>query len=452
MTINSARPVEFRSVKQLANRLNANRDQELQKLISVEDYDVPSWQRQVVWSAEDMGLLAYSIVQNYPIGMVVLWKKPNGIRVPIDGRQRLTAIQSFHAGRIAIPDLPGIDEPFRNRKFVLRDGDEASGFRQLDMEHRETFEDYEPSIVEYEDINESTAMDIFVKLQGGKSLNKAEVRAALGGRLCDFVTELAANTVSAGTDDSDEEDTPSGHSFFKEVNVRNVRKAHRNLCDILLHEFLYPGRDKHWTSLETMYRDKAATLSEDEKRRFRSSLTRFQRSVEVDERGRKVVLPQLRSAFLILTFYQTWREVNDKYILPPNFSFSSIIREFETNRVEDPDEYPWVNFTSALSNAGYAQNRMRQRFNFLMSYILQKHPSLRSKNEDRRLFTEQQKIAVWDRADRQCEWMDDNGRCGERFPNFREADADHFVLWSEGGATTVENGRLLCRTHNRRPR
>jgi hypothetical protein len=144
--------------------------------------------------------------------------------------------------------------------------------------------------------------------------------------------------------------------------------------------------------------------------------------------------------------------LNDSYTLPPSFSFSSVVREFETRRVEDPDEYPWVNFTSALSNAGYAQNRMRQRFNILMSFILQKYPSMTPKNAGRRLFTEEQKIAIWDRADRQCEWVDDNGRCGERFPNFREADADHFFKWSEGGTTTVENGRLLCRTHNRRPR
>lgn len=180
MTINSARPVEFRSVKQLGNRMNANRDTELHKLISTEDYDVPSWQRQIVWNAEDMGLLAYSIIQNYPIGMVVLWKKPNGVRVPIDGRQRLTAIRRFQAGHVAIPDLPGIEENLRNAKYQLLDGDEAAGIKLLGMEQREIFDDYEPSIVEYEGIDEATAMDIFVKLQGGKSLNKAEVRAALG--------------------------------------------------------------------------------------------------------------------------------------------------------------------------------------------------------------------------------------------------------------------------------
>lgn len=216
MTINSARHVEFNSIKQLVNRLNANRDSERDKFISAEDYDVPSWQRQIVWTPEDMGLLAYSVIQNYPIGMVVLWRNSNGVRVPIDGRQRITAIRQFHAGRVAIPNLPGIEEELRNAKFALLEGDEANGFKQLEMSYREIFEDYEPSIVEYEGIDEARAMDIFVKLQGGKSLNKAEVRAALGGRLCDFVTELTSGSYAPGSDDYDEEDVPSSHSFFRE--------------------------------------------------------------------------------------------------------------------------------------------------------------------------------------------------------------------------------------------
>jgi len=170
MMINSPRPVEFRAIKQLINRLNANRETERNILISAEDFDVPAWQRQIVWTPEDMGLLAYSIIRNYPIGMMVLWKKLDGIRVPIDGRQRLRAIREFAEGRIAIPSLRSIPDEFKNSKYKLLKGDEEKGFRLLDMSYRETFDDYEPSIVQYDDIEEASAMDIFVKLEGGKSL------------------------------------------------------------------------------------------------------------------------------------------------------------------------------------------------------------------------------------------------------------------------------------------
>ena len=30
-----------------------------------------------------------------------------------------------------------------------------------------------------------------------------------------------------------------------------------------------------------------------------------------------------------------------------------------------------------------------------------------------------------------------------------EMDADHVTAWSKGGATTIENCQMLCKTHNR---
>ena len=31
---------------------------------------------------------------------------------------------------------------------------------------------------------------------------------------------------------------------------------------------------------------------------------------------------------------------------------------------------------------------------------------------------------------------------------FNEMDADHVTAWSKGGATTIENCQMLCKTHN----
>jgi hypothetical protein len=87
MTINYARPAEFRSVKGLINRLDANRDNERDLLISIDELDLPSWQRKIVWTPVQMGLLIYSILRGFPIGMMVLCHNSDDIRVPLDGRQ-----------------------------------------------------------------------------------------------------------------------------------------------------------------------------------------------------------------------------------------------------------------------------------------------------------------------------------------------------------------------------
>ena len=242
-------------------------------------------------------------------------------------------------------------------KFVLQDGDEEMGFNRLTMELREQFDDFDPLIVEFENIEEQVAMDIFVKLQGGKSLNKAEIRAALGGLLCDFVTELTygAKVVDEG---EDFEEQPSKHPFFKEISLRNTRKAHRTLADVLLHEFLYPGTNKHWTSLEKMYLDNAKSLTAKEKRGFLSSLGKFQKQIQFEENGEKKLLPQLRSTFLILSFFRAWRELSEHYALPDGFDFAESVKEFERLRQDNDQELPWLAFTAALSNAGYSQNRI----------------------------------------------------------------------------------------------
>jgi len=426
--------------------MNANRVSERGTLISAEEIDVPSWQRQLVWSDEDMGLLAFSILNNYPIGMLVLWRRSDGLRVPIDGRQRLNAIRRFAEGTVAIPALRHVPLEFQNKKYRLLEGDDEGAL--LGLEYREQFDDYELSILQYDEIDERTAMDIFVKLQGGKSLTKTEVRAALGGRLCEFVTDLTS--AAAGNDEEeDEEAPPSGHPFFSEVNIRNSRKAHRNLCDVLLHEFLYPTQDKHWSSLETMYLDKATTLTSEEQNRFRRFLNQFYRAVQVSVNGEPRVMPQLRSAFLLLTYFRAYRELSQDYALPSGFDFASVVREFERMRSENDQEVPWVNFNASLSNAGYAAARTKQRHHILMSFILRAHQGIVPR-DPRRAFSEAERIAIWDRADGQCEFIEAGGeRCPETFANFRDADADHIVRWIEGGPTTVENGRLLCQPHNR---
>ena len=192
MPLLSPRGVGFRSIKHLINHLNVNRETERHELISVDDIDVPSWQRQIVWSPEEMGLLAYSIINNYPIGTIILWVKPDGIRVPIDGRQRITAIRRFYEGQISIPPLPAVQRDFWSKKYRLLENDEEQGFKELETRFKDIFDDFELSMSQYENINEDIAMDIFVRLQGGKSLTKTEVRAALGGLLCDFITSLTS--------------------------------------------------------------------------------------------------------------------------------------------------------------------------------------------------------------------------------------------------------------------
>ncbi|MGC4074477.1 MAG: DUF262 domain-containing protein [Nibricoccus sp.] len=447
----------FETIRALIRRMEADPKKDRKSLVSVDDRDVPAWQRQTVWNPEEMGLLAYSILRKYPIGMIILWKKPDGARVPIDGRQRLTAIRSFFQGDVALPDLPSIPDDLKNKKYKLLDGDAKKGYTELSIEEKEAFDEYALKAIEYEDIDENTAMEIFVMLQGGKSLTKTEVRSALGGKICDFVTDLTSGTSSSNEEieeDDAEDPPPSRHAFFNELssNLKNIRKAHRNVADVLLHEFLYSGLDKHWSSLEKMYREKAKSLTDAEKDEFRSTLGKFKNAISKKIGKKKVLLPQIRSTYFILSVFRCWQELRSNYDLPTNFNFAEEISVFETARANNGDDKPWVNFTAALSNAGYAQNKIQERHDILVSQILIRNPKIVLKKRDgKRTFSIEQKIAIWQRAEYRCEHVDGitQKRCSKVFENPRKADADHIVRWADNGPTTIENGRLLCRLHNR---
>jgi len=161
-------------------------------------------------------------------------------------------------------------------------------------------------------------------------------------------------------------------------------------------------------------------------------------------------MPQLRSAFFIVDVFRAWRELYSEYDLPAGCSFADAVVDFETERAANDESPPWIVYTNELSNAGYAKHRLDSRNRILMTFLLQRFDQAAPKQRARRAFSVAQKIAIWERAEHRCEWVEESGqRCRESFADFRSADADHIVKWAQNGQTTVANGRLLCQRHNR---
>jgi hypothetical protein len=197
-----------------------------------------------------------------------------------------------------------------------------------------------------------------------------------------------------------------------------------------------------------MYREKARTFTVRQQEEFKESLAQFADAFTIRGRNSDALIPQLRNVHFIASVYRYWNDLKWNYSLPRRFNFAEEIMSFEDARRKHPNESPYLQFTSALSNAGYAKNRLDTRHEILLYWTLQRHPRLALKDK-RRSFSLEQKIAIWYRAAGQCEAEKNGVRCLESFANPREADADHIVKWRDGGLTTYENGRLLCVQHNR---
>ena len=106
----------------------------------------------------------------------------------------------------------------------------------------------------------------------------------------------------------------------------------------------------------------------------------FLKSVMIDfDNGNRGIIKQMRSVHFILSVFKVWLELKRLYDLPGDFSFARQIIEFETIRQVNPDDMPWINFTSALSNAGYAEERINKRHDILLQYILTNNPDICAK-------------------------------------------------------------------------
>jgi hypothetical protein len=195
--------------------------------ISAEDVEVPAWQRSIVWKATQQGNLALSIILGYPIGQIILWTaREKGPRVPVDGRQRLSAIKAFREGKASIPNDSWVEPRYRGCFYEAKFGTPA-----LEAEDRERFDQYELSILEISpETPRETVMDVFVRLQAGMPLSMPEIRSALGGEVCDFVTTIVPSPDSVQLADDDDEDAeqkiPIGrHKFFRTLLKQQERKS-----------------------------------------------------------------------------------------------------------------------------------------------------------------------------------------------------------------------------------
>lgn len=168
------------------------------------DYDPPC-QRKSVWGQEQKAFLIDSILKNFPIPPIFLYRKIDRETGKesydvIDGKQRLLAIVSFIENKLALPDDFGDGEfgdAVLNGKF----------FSDL-KEHKTIFWKYKLAIeyIESDDIN--IINSVFDRLnRNGVSLNAQELRKAKynASPLYKCILDL------------------KGHSFWKSVLVDGVK-------------------------------------------------------------------------------------------------------------------------------------------------------------------------------------------------------------------------------------
>jgi hypothetical protein len=320
----------------------------------------------------------------------------------------------FASGDFALP---------RNAEPV--DGFSVAGLKYADLpdELRIRFDTYPLDVVLVEDADEEEVREMFLRLQNGTSLRAQEKRNAYPGNMRDFVRSLAS------------------HPFFGSLGFANSRYTHDLIAAQMVRLELSGGpTNVKNRDLNKMYEDGRDSDSSG------SDARAVRRTLDLLHSAFPEKTPEL-TRFNTIALYAVVAELLASYV---RGDYESIVRDwfldFERRRreqeglSEDEADPEWIQYKEKISHSTDSEDSIRWRMDYMLRDLFLSRPGIRVKDA-RRGFTAQQRLAVFRRDGGICQLC---LRCDGAKLRWDAWHCDHVLPWSEGGPTSVENGRASC--------
>ena len=425
----------------------------------------PEYQRGEVWSESQMRLLIDSVLRNYQIPLIYLRKVEKVSKRAqsvyydiIDGQQRINALRSFYSGTIFEERRTG-DRASRHFKPLYDPSNEeeksmfpyslqeeecpwaGKTFNQLDGDTQKEFLNKKVFVAVME-CGENEARDLFIRLQGGSALNFQEVRDTWPGNFCKIVLALGGKPKLGYP----------GHDFFLRAmnsNPGGDRGKSRKIAAQLLMLFLEQkdkGRDffAHTKSaeLDKYYRAQSGldieSLDVNDFQGILDTLAKiFGDGNHPPLKAHDAIHLILFSDMLKNHYASGW----ESHLAGAFDKFSEEIgraREFdeepvgENKGLRDAWYYNWRTRT----NADYPAT-IRQRHEIYVRRMLSFLGKNARKKDPQRGYTSLQREQIYYRDKKRCYF-------GKEVVAWADAEIHHLKPHSKGGATTLENGVLVC--------
>lgn len=425
----------------------------------------PPYQRKTVWSRAKQQALLDSLFRSYYVPRIVIREvrlnERQTIREVIDGQQRITTAKRFREDGLALPkSLADLDPDLVGKRY----SELAADVRRF-VDRLNFAADVVKGIDDPRDAgHQQVASDIFWRLQQGIPLNYMETAHAR-------LASLARNFIAKYADDisfdyeayQPRDSNPDKHRFFSVINRSNDRMQHLALLArfLLLEKAEGPTdlQESNVTELIEESQDPrgVANLAYEQTLAAQNALRTMNVFFEAFKDDPLVVqgegLKELSVEYLIVSLYLLLRHLLAQYVFADaeRALFRDFVLDFYKNWSARSDaDLDVIRFAEARQQSGNeieTRDRILRQlfFNFAKE---RNHPMLGK--DDRRAFDEAERIAIYRRDDGLCQICLEEGKpeTEARVP-WREFDADHVRPHSRGGVTAVDNGRVLCRYHNR---
>ena len=391
------------SVGEIDDLINAN-----QLIFNME------YQRSEVWPPKKKQKLVDSVLRKYDISKIFLRQKINDPMECLDGQQRLRAINEFIKGEYAT-SLEFTPELATPKKY-----DELPDFL------RNRVREYVISATLVHNVDDETTSDIFLRLQEGMPLNAPEKLNAIAGLMRRRVLEL------------------SKHVFFDGLGVKNTRFTYRYLSAQILSLELNEGQvtDLKYPNLSKLYRMyKEIDVPQKIRDHVETTLNFLSNSLQQDKQT-------IRFRADVQSIYQLASTLRKNYAITGkeqqlhDFILDFLVKVGQSMWSSTYDSAsPYYVYGTWRSSSADSKNSLIQRTNVILAKFLEYVPDLRTKDPIRD-FDYWQKLAIYYKDKGICQV------CKENTP-FEEGEPDHIIRHADGGLTIVENGRWLCKYHNR---
>jgi hypothetical protein len=392
----------------------------------------PPYQRMPgVWNVQKQERLIDSILRGFDIPKFYIAPSSDS-RFDweiVDGQQRVRAIWDF---------LEGIFPLAKNATYSDWGNLAGKHYRDLPFQVQQHIGQFNLDFVVIKDATRDELEEMFRRLQEGVSMNPAEYRNAISGNMRDFIADLG-----------------NGHKIFKLIH--RVKRDRFGWHDLAAHvvclELAKGPTDVKAANLRQMYEknkdfDQNGTTAKRVKR-----ILNYMRDVLVNRP------PEMDIKWGFVDLYLLISKLIDEYdITNCDQSFERFYINFEQFRRQSKKkpyaelakgtlwEQRMLEYIQAFETQGALKHSIEKRHHVYKEWALAHFTEIGtdlSPKDRKRLFTYDEKIVIWRRADGRCQ------NCNKEV-TIEEMHADHIMPHSRGGRTIISNGQSLCATCNRK--
>lgn len=390
----------------------------------------PIYQREGgVWSSERKQLFIDSILNEYDVPKVYLHDLgdlDSGVRYAVvDGKQRLTTIHSFVDGQFCLgEDFLYQGQPLSSPPLA------GNYYKDFSDETKEVFREKSLDVVIVKTADTEDIEELFSRLNNGEKLNAAEQRNAFGGKMATTIRLLAQSDF-----------------FLNKLGFPNRRYSHLEVAAKILYIEdceMRQGKGNGFVDVKKRHLDK---FVKDSKAVSDSELKKLVTFVDKHLNWMSPIFdakdPQLGKQSFPQLMYLFTKKVSREYAddklqnkvrdFLEVFAEERVDNQSRTEDERDPELTEYGRLTQQGTNDG---DSMRRRTGILIRRFLKLYPEVALK-DPKRNFDEDERLVIWQRAGKKCQVCDNK-------LSIDEMQADHTIMHSKGGPTTLDNARALC--------